>query len=278
MSMLRLRTLSLLLAVSASPLAAITISQFNTAATEDFDTLATTTSSTVPAGWEFVESGTSANTTYGASTGSSSTGNTYSFGAADSTDRALGSLRTSGVAATFGTVITNNTGETISDLLIAYTGEQWRLGALGRVDRLDFSYSLDATSIITGSWTDVDNLDFVAPVTGDVTGALVGNLPENQTLLSHTIPSLNLVHGASLYLRWVDFDASSSDDGLAIDNVSITAPRTITGGGGGGGGAENVPENLPTGVIVLVLGGLMAFAAQRERWRIMSDAAHVSDR
>src|SRR2546430_1093487 len=42
--------------------------------TQNFDTLAITlTSSAVPAGWDFAESGTSANTTYAAGTGSSTT-------------------------------------------------------------------------------------------------------------------------------------------------------------------------------------------------------------
>src|SRR5688500_11203883 len=212
---------SLLLAAAVTPLAAVSISQFNLPLVENFDTLANVTGSVMPTGWQFEETGSSANTTYGAGTGSSSTGNTYSFGATGSTDRSLGGVRTSGVASTFGTFIANDTGSTITNLTFEFTGEQWRLGALGRVDRLDFGYSIDATSVSTGAWLDVDALDFTAPVTNGVTGALDGDAAVNQQLVSYTITGLNLPNGTSLWLRWVDFDAAGSDDGLAIDNFSV---------------------------------------------------------
>src|SRR5438046_2562266 len=117
MSMLstRIALIGISLAFAATPLTAITLNQFNLALTEDFDTLANaSTSSVVPAGWELNETGSGANTTYSAGTGSSSTGNTYSFGATSATDRAFGSLRTSSVISTIGTVVTNNTGATIT--------------------------------------------------------------------------------------------------------------------------------------------------------------------
>src|SRR5262245_39991943 len=62
--------------------------------TQDFDTLASSgTSSTLPQGWDFSESGTRANSTYTAGAGSSITGDTYSFGAAASPERAFGGLQ-----------------------------------------------------------------------------------------------------------------------------------------------------------------------------------------
>src|SRR5688572_5269994 len=103
MSSIYISLLSLvLLAAAVTPVSAVTLFQFNVSHLENFDTLAIATDSVMPAGWQFTETGTSANTTYGAGTGSSSTGNTYSFGATGSTERALGSVRTSGVAATYG--------------------------------------------------------------------------------------------------------------------------------------------------------------------------------
>src|SRR5436853_1544254 len=49
----------------------ISLTVLNTAYTQNFDTLAVSgTSSTVPTGWDFSESGTSANTTYTAGSGS----------------------------------------------------------------------------------------------------------------------------------------------------------------------------------------------------------------
>lgn len=129
---------------------------------QDFNSLASTgtTNSILPAGWVFLEIGTNANTTYAAGIGSDNTGDTYSFGAAANTDRAFGGLLSGSLTTTIGASFVNNTGFTITQIPISYTGEQWRLGALSRVDRLDFQYSLDATSLTTGTWVDIDPLDF----------------------------------------------------------------------------------------------------------------------
>src|SRR5262249_50417275 len=120
--------------------------------TQNFNTLATTgTSTTLPTAWALTESGTGANTSYAAGTGSSATADTYSFGSTGSTDRAFGTLRGSG-ANTFSSIVgaafTNTTGDTITSLAVSYTGEQSRKGATGTVaaDRLDFQYSTNATS------------------------------------------------------------------------------------------------------------------------------------
>ncbi|MBL8062232.1 MAG: S-layer homology domain-containing protein [Anaerolineales bacterium] len=191
--------------------------------TENFDLLANTgTSSTVPPGWDFLESGTAAETTYAAGPGSSTTGNTYSFGTTGTTDRALGGLQTGTLNPTFGASFTNNTGATIGSLRISYTGEQWRLGALTRTDRLDFQYSLDATSLSTGTWQDVDSLDFAAPVQGPAVGALDGNIAPNQTQINFTITGLNIPNGSTFWIRWQDFNATGADDGLGIDDFSLT--------------------------------------------------------
>jgi predicted extracellular nuclease len=190
--------------------------------TQDFNTLASTgTSSTVPTGWAFSESGTNANTTYTAGTGSSTTGDTYGFGASGNTERAFGGLQSGSLIPTIGACFTNDTGGTVTSLVIAYTGEQWRLGALGRADRIDFQYSLNATSLTTGTWVDADALDFSSPVTTGSVGALDGNAAANRTAISSTIGGLSIPAGATFYIRWNDFNASGSDDGLAVDDFSL---------------------------------------------------------
>jgi hypothetical protein len=71
----------------------ISLTTIGSAYAQNFDSLATSgTSSTLPAGWAFSESGSGANITYTAGTGSGTTGDTYSFGVAGTnavTDRAL---------------------------------------------------------------------------------------------------------------------------------------------------------------------------------------------
>ena len=210
-----------------------TISLTSGTYTQDFNTLSNTAASTtnnlVINGWLMTESGGGArdNEQYGVDPGSSNTGDTYSYGTAGSTDRALGQLRSGTLISIFGAAFTNNSGNTITSLTISYTGEQWRLGTISRTDQMDFQYSTNATSITTGTWTDVNSLDFVSPFTTTV-GALDGNAAANRTVLSFTITGLNIASGATFYIRWTDIDASSSDDGLAVDDFSLSFGSTPT--------------------------------------------------
>jgi predicted extracellular nuclease len=206
-----------------------TVSLTGSAYNQDFNTLALSgTSNTVPSGWLFSETGTNANTLYNSGTGSSNTGDTYSFGAAGNTERAFGGLQSGSLNPTIGSGFTNNTGGTITSLAIAYTGEQWRLGATGRTDRIDFQYSLDATSLTTGSWTDVNSLDFSGPISAGTVGALNGNATANRTAISFTITGLSIPNGTTFYFRWLSVDVTGADDGLSVDDFSVTP--TSTGG------------------------------------------------
>ena len=225
-----------LMAVSAPPARAagtVSLTALGSAYTQDFNTLASTgtANTAVPTGWEFSESGTNANTTYRAGTGSDNTGDTYSFGAASNTERAFGGLRSGSLVPLIGAQFTNNTGGTITSLAIAYTGEQWRLGqnTTGRAaDRLDFQLSSNATSITTGTWTDYDSLDFSSPVVTGTVGALDGNTAANRTATSFTITGLSIANGASFWIRWADTDLiPGADDGLSVDDFSLTPDGTV---------------------------------------------------
>ncbi len=198
---------------------------------QDFNTLADTGSSSVlPNGWHLLENGTDADSLYSTGTGSSRTGDTYSFGPEDSTERALGSIRSSGVASVFGANFINNSNAVVTVIHISYTGEQWRAGSSSRseADTLKFQYSVNATSLSDGDWTNINGLDFFSPNT-NISGALDGNLPENRTEINSTITGLSIPASAQFWIRWQDVDVSSSDDGLAIDDFSIdlTIPSII---------------------------------------------------
>ncbi len=213
----------------------ILLTDFDTAYTQDFDTLANTgTSNVLPLGWAILEAGTcgACNGSYIAGTGSGNAGDTYSFGAASSSERALGSLASGSIAPRYGALFRNDTGGVITSLTIAYTGEQWRRGTTsGSFDRLEFAYSLNATSLAPadGLWVDVTDLNFTTPNTTGGTGqARDGNLPENQTAISHTIVGLEIAAGDSFWIRWSDPDVGGSDDGLAIDDLSLT-PAGVAG-------------------------------------------------
>jgi DNA/RNA endonuclease G (NUC1) len=209
----------------------VNLTSFGTAVTENFDTLSNTAGSTtntaLPTGWFITEQGggTRDNEQYAVDTGGSNTGDTFSYGSAGATDRALGALRSGALIPVFGAKFTNNTGGTITSLDITYTGEQWRLGTAARTDRIDFEISTNASDLMTGTYTAVDLLDFTTPNTA-TTGAKDGNAAANRTTVSNSITGLSIGSGTNFFIRWTDLDASSADDGLSVDNFSLTANGT----------------------------------------------------
>jgi hypothetical protein len=100
---------------------------------------------------------------------------------------------------------------------------------------------LDATSLTTGTWTDVNNLDFNGPVNSGTVGLLNGNDAANRTAISFTITGLSIPNGATFYIRWASFDVSGADDGLAIDDFSVTPTST------GGNSISITDVSLPEG-------------------------------
>lgn len=200
--------------------------------TQDFDTLGNAGASLpdpmLPTGWAMAESGGGArdNEKYFADTGNSNTGDTYSYGATASTERALGSLRSGTLVSIFGAEFINNTGASVTRLDIDFTGELWRLGSASRTDKLTFQYSTDASSLTSGTYLDFSALDFVTPNTTG-TGAKNGNDAANAMAISATIAGLDIAANSSFWIRWSDTDASGADDGLAIDNFSLTARGAV---------------------------------------------------
>lgn len=221
---------ALALVLTAGPAAAqISLPSFGTPVSQDFNSLATAgNSGVVPPGWAISEAGSNANSSYTAGNGSSNAGDSYSFGAAGSPERALGTVLTGNQSFVIGGSFVNNTGGAIASLAITFVGEQWRLGTQGRADRIDFQYSLNATSLTTGTWTDVNALDFSTPNMTAATGAVDGNAAGNFTPVSSTITGLSIANGGVVWVRWSDFNAQGADDGLAVDDLSITAQSGLT--------------------------------------------------
>jgi hypothetical protein len=225
MKHLYLFTLLALLCVAKTVAQPLSVGTLNVPYTQDFNSLSSTAPSAVlPAGWFFVEtgSGAAANGFYLAGNGIGTAGDTYSFGTAGSSERAFGSLRSGTVVPTIGAGFTNTSGNTITALQISYRAEQWRAGAVrgSVIDRLDFQISYNATSLTTGTWTDINDLDFSSLVNAGPIGAVNGNA--NFINLTHEIGGLSIPSGQSFFIRWSDFDVPNSDDGLAVDDFSIT--------------------------------------------------------
>jgi hypothetical protein len=196
---------------------------------QDFDTLISSGTGKVeslPLGWTFVESDDRADTVYTAGTGINHTGDTYSFGNTGSSDRALGVLQSHTLFSVFGANFQNKTGNVINEITVQYTGEQWRLGTSDRgADRIEFQYSLDAESLTSGHWINVHSLDFISPVTSGAAGPLNGNDNANRVILTQAINGVSIPADAVFWIRWLDYDVSNSDDGLAVDDFSLSDPR-----------------------------------------------------
>lgn len=193
---------------------------------QDFNSLDTSTQY-LPQGWNFREEGSQANYTYAANNGSSNSGNIYSYGLNDSTDRAFGCLQSSSLGPCISAVFTNNTGGLLQAVDITYYGELWRLG-LQSYDSLKFEISTSP-----GAWTSVPALLFITPDTTGAYGPRNGNLAANRSYLWASISGLNVANGSDFRIRWVDADAPSYDDGLAIDDFrlipfnGVTLPRIV---------------------------------------------------
>ncbi|HEX2852895.1 MAG TPA: ExeM/NucH family extracellular endonuclease [Opitutaceae bacterium] len=239
----RLLGVGLFLGLAGGAAAQSTISYTGGSYTQNFDTLPSSGTFTFPAsgpysldaapinaagapGWSLARvggSGTVALFFFG--TGSSTTGGVYSFGAASNAERAFGTLQSGTNVAVIGAVFVNNTGVTISQFTLGFTGEQWRKGGSTAQDRINFEYSVGATSISAGTFTAATALNFAGPIFNAGAGLLDGNLAVNRTVVSPvTVSGLSWGPGQSLAIRWTDFNVTSSDDGLAVDDVTFTTP------------------------------------------------------
>lgn len=185
------------------------------------------------------------NDTIAASEGGSSTGALYSFGTAGSTERALGSLGSSGIGYAYGLQFQNATTRTVTVNLISFAGEQWRVGqGVTNVQTLDLFYrksNTEMTNLSPGTnntgWTRITALTFNSltnstSATNASYGKIDGNLPEHRLLLSNN-PGLTMQPGEFLMLRWSDIDHAGYDHGLAIDDLTVSwsveaAPPDLT--------------------------------------------------
>jgi uncharacterized protein len=197
---------------------------------ENLNTLSNSTSpsTSLPPGWYLTESGTggAADGAYVVATGSGSAGGAYSFGAALATDRALGSLGSGTVTPIhYGAQFTNNTGAVVTSITVSYRGEMWRRGTATAGEGLTFAYSTAATSLTGGGFSDVTSLNFASPgaacsATQNV--ATDGHSTACTQLVSFTIVGLTIPDGQGFWLRWTDLDTGGSDDGLAVDDISVS--------------------------------------------------------
>lgn len=205
-----------------------------TSITQNFNTLANSgttnawTDNSTIANWYSQRTGTG--TTYAADAGGASAGNLYSYGPASNSDRALGTIG-SGTAGHFahGAQFQNTTGQTITNIKVTYTLEQWRNGGGGSTQAINAWYKTSSSTIssltpnVSTTWTSIAGSTLNSPINSGGASALNGNLTANRvTLTDLTIPSFSWPNNYYLMIKWEDPDHTGVDHGLAIDDVAIT--------------------------------------------------------
>jgi hypothetical protein len=171
--------------------------------------------------------------TYAADDGTGTDGGLRSYGLTPAADRALGTLTKNGSPAAtlaFG-VVFQNTGAAPLRLRVVYDGEWWRDGNAATPEALRFTYKtsaappgaadFDASGPTAGGFTRFAALDFdPAGLERKPSGPRDGNADAKTIAADLTGVVLNPGEYASL--RWFDADAQSNDDGLAVDNLSVS--------------------------------------------------------
>lgn len=203
---------------------------------QDFNTLANTgtgipwtDNTTIP---NIYSQRTGTGTTYNVDAGTSTGGNLYSYGAASATERALGTIGSANATAgnfAHGLAFHNTGTNNVGTFTVTYTLEQWRVAAKTTTDTL-FVYYKKSSSPITalnpnsnGTWTRVQALTTYSPIVAATASALDGNLPANRmTRTNIVIPGLIVSAGEYLMIKWDDPDHSGSDNGLAVDDLSVS--------------------------------------------------------
>ena len=180
-------------------------------------------------GWTAINVSNGATLSMAVTNGAASTGNAYNVGAIGDEERAFGTLADATITPALGAVFQNNTGSTVSKISIQTRMEQWKeSGNAGTNETVAFYYSLDATSLSTGTWTPVSALNLNEKLTLATTNSAVnGNLAANYTNMANIISGLNWANGANLWIKWVDTNDSGTNGMYAIDNFIISVNQVL---------------------------------------------------
>ncbi len=193
-----------------------------TPVTQNFDGMAATT--TLPSNWRMhastaspTWSGASSSLTQQASLSSPTTGGTYNFGSS-TTERAAGAMTSSGFASPNSLVgfFQNTNAANLTSLTISYDAERYRINTAAA--SVQFFYSLNGSTWLPITAGDVAASSFP---TGTSAYNFASGTIVNITGIS--ITGLSIANNSTIYLRWNINTTGGNSQGIAIDNVSITA-------------------------------------------------------
>jgi len=127
----------------------------------------------------------------------------------------------------FGTKLVNATGAPINTISLGYTAEQWAVRA-GNAGTFVVAVSVDANSPVSGTWQDVDALNYSSPQSLFSGASFATNariLPEYRTVfrpVSVALPA-PVPPGGEVWVRWFSVNAPGVDQSIAIDEIRVTA-------------------------------------------------------
>ena len=233
-------TAALAASVTLAVLHAAVPVQVSPAATQNFDSIGTSATATLPADFRVDRTATatasdmrkvgtfaaaSASTTQagGANLSTSATNGIYNFGSGTSatgSDRAIGFLA-SGSATASGNLyvqLTNSSGGALSGLQIAYDVEKYRNGSNLQGFRIQLFYSTDGTA-----WTSAGT-DFTTAFAADANNSGFVTAPGATVSVNKTL-NVAIPANGPFYLAW-NYSVSSGStvtnaQALAVDNISI---------------------------------------------------------
>ena len=206
------------------------ITTVNTAVTESF-TIGTTASATLPTGFraggsDWFGSATATTLRYGISGAESvnaaSAGGCINWAngaAATATDRSIGFLATGSYSAPRSILFafTNNTGVTVTSILLSYNYEKYRQGTSAFDWKFYHGQFFAGTEVVNGGQSYPANANNNALATVEIVSKYF------------IISNLSITNGTTYYLRWEYSGSSSNAQGLGLDDFSITLnPATKT--------------------------------------------------
>jgi hypothetical protein len=177
--------------------------------------------------------------TYSANTGSSDTGAFYSYGSSGSSDRALGGLGSGGnyfgspgvgeVAGWIALALTNSSGAVLEALNIQFAGEQWRKASNSTAQSMTLSYGFASSFATVTTWTTPGgSFNWSSPqATSAAAAAIDGNTTGRVSDRGGILSGLAWQPNTTLWLRWTEVNDTSTDHGLAIDDLQISAVAPV---------------------------------------------------